>query len=143
VRALRDSAGVEAADIAKRLQDYGFHAPTVSWPVANTLMVEPTESESKAELDRFADALVAIRREIGAVERGRQPRAGNVLKMAPHPAADLVAADDWPRRPYDRATAAFPLPWLRERKFWPSVARVDDGECLFPFSFLFFSFFFP
>jgi glycine dehydrogenase len=129
-RPFRDTAGIEAIDIAKRLQDYGFHAPTMSWPVANTLMIEPTESESKEELDRFVDALVSIREEIREVEEGRQPREGNVLKMAPHPMVDVVSGDgrgDW-ERPYSREKAAYPLPWLREKKFWPSVARVDDSE---------------
>lgn len=123
------SAGVEAIDIAKRLQDYGFHAPTMSWPVANTLMVEPTESESREELDRFVDALVSIREEIREVEEGRAPRVGNVLKMAPHPVQDVVG-ETWDR-PYTREKAVYPLPWLRARKFWPSVGRVDDSEsCL-------------
>ncbi|KAI9808082.1 MAG: glycine decarboxylase subunit P [Phylliscum demangeonii] len=125
VRRFRDSAGLEAIDIAKRLQDYGFHAPTMSWPVANTLMVEPTECESKAEIDRYCDALIAIRHEIREVEEGRQPRGTNVLKMAPHPVAD-IARPDWDR-PYDRERAVFPLPWLRQKKFWPSVARLDDA----------------
>ncbi|ROW16382.1 hypothetical protein VPNG_02728 [Cytospora leucostoma] len=118
------SAGVEAIDIAKRLQDYGFHAPTMSWPVANTLMIEPTESESREELDRFVDALVSIRGEIREVEEGRAPRAGNVLKMSPHPVHDVVG-DEWGRS-YSREKAAYPLPWLREKKFWPSTGRVDD-----------------
>ena len=103
----------------------------MSWPVANTLMIEPTESESKEELDRFADALIAIRHEIQEVEEGRQPKEGNVLRMAPHPQADLILGDGeegkW-ERPYSRAKAAYPLPWLREKKFWPTVARVDDSE---------------
>lgn len=132
MRPFHDTAGVEAIDIAKRLQDYGFHAPTMSWPVANTLMIEPTESESKEELDRFVEALVSIRQEIRDVEEGRAPCQGNVLKMAPHPMADIVAGDGgagakWDR-PYSREQAAYPLPWLREKKFWPSVARVDDSE---------------
>ena len=126
-RGFKESAGIEAIDIAKRLQDYGFHAPTMSWPVANTLMIEPTESESKDELDRFCDALIAIRREIEAIEKGVQPREGNVLKMAPHPMKDLISGDDW-KRPYSREQAAYPLPWLKEKKFWPSITRVDDGE---------------
>ncbi|KAF2145140.1 uncharacterized protein K452DRAFT_295682 [Aplosporella prunicola CBS 121167] len=125
VRGFKDSAGVEAIDIAKRLQDYGFHAPTMSWPVANTLMIEPTESESQAELDRFCDALISIRKEIEAVEKGDAPRDGNVLKMAPHSLKDLLQ-DKW-ERAYSRDQAAFPLPWLREKKFWPSVARLDDA----------------
>ncbi|PKS09595.1 hypothetical protein jhhlp_004213 [Lomentospora prolificans] len=128
-RPFKETAGIEAIDIAKRLQDYGFHAPTMSWPVANTLMIEPTESESKEELDRFVDALVAIRQEIRDIEEGRMPREGNVLKMSPHPIADIVEGDGegkWDR-PYTREQAAYPLPWLKEKKFWPSVARVDDA----------------
>ncbi|KAF2271813.1 glycine dehydrogenase [Westerdykella ornata] len=124
-RKFKDTAGIEAIDIAKRLQDYGFHAPTMSWPVANTLMIEPTESESKEELDRFCDALISIRKEIAAVERGEQPREGNVLKMAPHSQQDLLRGE-WDR-PYSREEAAYPLPYLRERKFWPAVTRLDDA----------------
>ena len=130
VRKFKDSAGIEAIDIAKRLQDYGFHAPTMSWPVANTLMIEPTESESLPELDRFCDALVSIRREIAAVESGKQPKQGNVLKMAPHSIKDLILGDGegkW-ERSYGREEAGYPLPWLKEKKFWPAVTRVDDGE---------------
>ncbi|KAL1965464.1 hypothetical protein VTN77DRAFT_5720 [Rasamsonia byssochlamydoides] len=125
VRQFKETAGIEAIDIAKRLQDYGFHAPTMSWPVANTLMIEPTESENKAELDRFCDALISIREEIAAIERGEQPREGNVLKNAPHTQRDLLASE-W-NRPYSREKAAYPLPWLLEKKFWPSVTRVDDA----------------
>ncbi|KAF2661131.1 glycine dehydrogenase-like protein [Lophiostoma macrostomum CBS 122681] len=124
-RKFKETAGIEAIDIAKRLQDYGFHAPTMSWPVANTLMIEPTESESKQELDRFCDAFISIRKEIEAVEKGEQPREGNVLKMAPHPQQDLILGE-WDR-PYSRATAAYPLPYLKEKKFWPAVARLDDA----------------
>jgi glycine dehydrogenase len=126
VRGFKASAGIEAIDIAKRLQDYGFHAPTMSWPVANTLMIEPTESESKAELDRFCDALISIRAEIAQVESGAQPRGTNVLNLAPHSQQDLLA-EEWDR-PYKRQQAAYPLPYLREKKFWPSVSRLDDGE---------------
>lgn len=129
VRGFKNSSGVEAIDIAKRLQDYGFHSPTMSFPVANTLMIEPTESENKAELDRFCDALTSIRREIAQIERGEQPRDGNVLKMAPHTQRDLLTAE-WDR-PYSREAAAYPLPWLLEKKFWPTVARVDDGMFFF------------
>jgi glycine dehydrogenase len=125
VRKFKETSGVEAIDIAKRLQDYGFHAPTMSWPVANTLMIEPTESESKAELDRFCDALISIRQEIAEVEEGKQPKEDNVLKMAPHTMKDLVVSE-WDRS-YDRAKAAYPLPWLKEKKFWPSVTRLDDA----------------
>ncbi|KAI0475995.1 glycine dehydrogenase [Xylariaceae sp. FL0804] len=127
-RPFSKSAGIDAVDIAKRLQDYGFHAPTMSWPVANTLMIEPTESESKEELDRFVDALISIREEIRDVEEGRASREGNVLKMAPHPMRDLIQGDgdgQW-KRSYSREKAAYPLPWLKEKKFWPSVARIDD-----------------
>jgi len=125
LRPFKASAGVEAEDVAKRLMDYGFHAPTVSFPVAGTLMIEPTESEDKRELDRLCDALIEIREEIRAVEEGRADRADNVLKRAPHTAAD-VAGDDW-GRPYGREQAAFPVPWVRENKFWPAVGRVDNA----------------
>lgn len=127
VRKFKETAGIEAIDVAKRLQDYGFHAPTMSWPVANTLMIEPTESENLAELDRFCDSLIEIRGEIAAVESGKQPREGNVLKMAPHPLKDLLLDSDW-NRSYSRQKAAYPLSWLREKKFWPSVTRLDDGK---------------
>ncbi|MCJ1308782.1 glycine decarboxylase subunit P [Agyrium rufum] len=126
IRPLKESAGIEAIDVAKRLQDYGFHAPTMSWPVANTLMIEPTESESKAELDRYCDALISIREEIKAVEKGDQPREGNVLKMAPHSMKDLLLDDKWDRS-YSRQQAAYPLSWLKEKKFWPTVTRLDDS----------------
>ncbi|KAJ2975060.1 hypothetical protein NUW58_g8464 [Xylaria curta] len=124
-RPFSKSAGVEAIDIAKRLQDYGFHAPTMSWPVPNTLMIEPTESESKEELDRFIDALISIRAEIREIEEGKVPRDGNVLKNAPHPMQDFIEGQ-W-ERSYSREKAAYPLPWLKEKKFWPTVARVDDA----------------
>lgn len=127
-RRFKETAGIEAIDIAKRLQDYGFHAPTMSWPVANTLMIEPTESESQAELDRFCDALISIRKEIEAIEKGEQPKERNVMRMAPHSQKDLLT-DEWDR-PYTRQQAAYPLPWLREKKFWPSVTRLDDGKCI-------------
>lgn len=125
VRGFKETAGIEAIDVAKRLQDYGFHAPTMSWPVANTLMIEPTESESKEELDRFIDALISIRQEIAAVEKGDAPRDTNVLKMSPHTQKDLIVGE-W-NRPYTREQAAYPLEWLKEKKFWPSVTRLDDG----------------
>ena len=127
LRPFKESAGIEAIDVAKRLQDYGFHAPTMSWPVANTLMIEPTESEDLAELDRFCDALIEIRKEIGAVEAGEQPKQGNILKMAPHSLQDLLVGEKW-ERSYGREKAAYPLPWLKEKKFWPSVTRIDDSE---------------
>jgi glycine dehydrogenase len=118
------SAGIEEMDVAKRLMDYGFHAPTVSFPVAGTLMVEPTESEDKAELDRFCDAMIQIRREIEAVVTGKADRVDNVLKNAPH-TADAIAAADW-LHPYSREEAAYPLPFVRLTKFWPSVGRIDN-----------------
>ncbi|MCC6657688.1 MAG: glycine dehydrogenase (aminomethyl-transferring), partial [Rhodocyclaceae bacterium] len=116
--------GIAEIDIAKRLMDYGFHAPTVSFPVAGTIMVEPTESESKGELDRFVAALANIREEIRKVERGEWPAEDNPLKRAPHTQADL-SDTEW-NRPYTRREAAFPLPWVAENKFWPSVNRIDD-----------------
>jgi glycine dehydrogenase len=125
LRHFKESAGVEAMDVAKRLMDYGFHAPTVSWPVPGTLMIEPTESESKAELDRFCEAMIAIRGEIQEIVEGRVPRDNNVLKNAPH-TAEAVTATQWPH-PYSREQAAFPAPWVRERKFWPAVGRIDDA----------------
>jgi glycine dehydrogenase len=124
-RAFKQSAGIEAEDIAKRLMDYGLHAPTMSFPVANTLMIEPTESESKAELDKFCDAMVGIRKEIAAIETAQAPRQDNVLKNAPH-TADMVMANDW-THPYTREQAAFPLASLRQTKFWPAVARIDNA----------------
>jgi glycine dehydrogenase len=125
LRPFKASAGIEARDVAKRLMDYGFHAPTVSFPVAGTLMIEPTESETRAELDRLCDALIAIRAEIRAVEEGRWPREDNPLVNAPHTAA-MVTAEEW-SHPYGRETGAFPAAWVRESKFWPAVARIDDA----------------
>jgi glycine dehydrogenase len=125
LRQLKASAGIEVEDVAKRLMDYGFHAPTVSFPVAGTMMIEPTESESLSELDRFVDAMVAIREEIRAVELGIADRANNPLKNAPH-TMDVVCADEWDR-PYGRQEAAFPVAWVRERKFWPHVGRVNNA----------------
>ncbi|HET9047149.1 MAG TPA: aminomethyl-transferring glycine dehydrogenase, partial [Casimicrobiaceae bacterium] len=124
LRPLKATAGIEAEDVAKRLIDYGFHAPTMSFPVAGTLMVEPTESESKAELDRFIDAMIAIRDEIRAIEEGRSDRAGNPLKHAPHPAR-VVTADEWPHA-YSRTQAAYPGGDSEHAKYWPPVARVDN-----------------
>ena len=124
LRPWKASAGVEAEDVAKRLMDYGFHAPTMSFPVAGTLMIEPTESESKAELDRFCDALIAIRDEIRAVEEGRADRRDNPLHGAPHTALE-AAADSWSHA-YGREQAVFPAPWVREHKFWPAVGRIDN-----------------
>ncbi len=124
-RGLKASAGIEVEDITKRLMDYGFHAPTVSFPVAGTLMIEPTESEPKAELDRFCDALIAIREEIRAIESGASDRADNPLKHAPH-TMRAVVSDTW-EHAYGREIAAFPTAWTRERKFWPSVGRVESA----------------
>ncbi len=118
------AAGIEVDDIAKRLMDYGFHAPTMSFPVAGTLMIEPTESEPRAELDRFCDAMIAIRAEIRAVEEGRIDKANNPLKNAPH-TVHAVTAAEW-TRPYSREEAAFPAPWVKAHKFWPTVARIDN-----------------
>ena len=117
--------GIEVTDIAKRLMDYGFHAPTVSFPVAGTTMVEPTESESKAELDRFIEAMKSIRAEIEEVANGTADKENNVLKNAPH-TLDIITADEW-IKPYSRTDAAFPIEWVRINKFWPSVSRVDDA----------------
>ncbi len=125
LRPFEKTAGVVAEDVAKRLMDYGFHAPTMSFPVAGTLMIEPTESESKEELDRLCDALVSIRAEIRAVEEERWPREDNPLKNAPH-TSEVLTAETW-EHPYSRAVAAFPAPWTRAHKFWPSVGRIDNG----------------
>ncbi len=119
------ASGVEVADMAKRLMDYGFHAPTVAFPVVNTLMVEPTESESKAELDRFCEAMISIRKEIQEIIDGKYDKTDNVIKNAPH-TCKLVVADDW-KKPYSRQKAAYPLQWVVANKFWPSVAKVDSA----------------
>ncbi|KAL2489609.1 Glycine dehydrogenase (decarboxylating) 2 [Forsythia ovata] len=124
LRGFKNTAGIEPEDVAKRLMDYGFHGPTMSWPVPGTLMIEPTESESKAELDRFCDALISIREEIAQVEKGKADIHNNVLKGAPHPPS-LLMADAW-TKPYSREYAAFPASWLRTAKFWPSTGRVDN-----------------
>jgi glycine dehydrogenase len=124
LRPFKASAGIEAVDVAKRLMDFSFHAPTMSFPVSGTLMIEPTESESKAELDRFCEAMIAIREEIRAIEEGRMDRANNALKNAPHTAEDAMSSE-WDR-PYTREQAIFPMPWVKERKFWPYVGRIDD-----------------
>ena len=123
-RGFQAEAGVMVEDIAKRLMDFGFHAPTMSWPVAGTLMVEPTESESKAELDRFCDAMIAIRAEIAAIACGNLDKEDNPLKHAPHTAADVMA-NVWSHA-YSREQAAFPLPWVAIAKYWPPVKRVDN-----------------
>jgi glycine dehydrogenase len=126
VRPLSSASGLTVEDVAKRLMDFGFHSPTMSWPVAGTLMIEPTESESLEELDRFCDAMIAIHGEMKQVADGEVAPGDSPLRHAPHP-AESVVADDWPH-PYRREQAAYPLPWLRERKFWPAVARIDNVQ---------------
>ncbi|KAD6453848.1 hypothetical protein E3N88_08554 [Mikania micrantha] len=124
LRPLKTTAGIEPEDVAKRLIDYGFHGPTMSWPVPGTLMIEPTESESKAELDRFCDALISIRQEITEIEKGNADINNNVIKGAPHP-LQVLMADKW-TKPYSREYAAYPASWLRAAKFWPTTCRVDN-----------------
>lgn len=124
-RPFKKNAGIEVVDIAKRLMDYGYHAPTVSFPVAGTIMIEPTESESRAELDRFIEALLSLKSEINKVESGEYDRENNPLRNAPH-TLGMLTADDW-HLPYSRSTAAYPLPYVHENKFWPAVRRVDDA----------------
>jgi glycine dehydrogenase len=124
LRPLKESSGISVDDVAKRLMDYGFHAPTMSFPVAGTLMIEPTESEPLAELDRFCEAMIAIRGEIRRIEQGHQDREDNPLKHAPHTMAD-VAADQWSHA-YGREEAAFPVAGLRDNKYWPPVNRIDQ-----------------
>jgi glycine dehydrogenase len=121
---LRAFKSVTVEDVAKRLMDYGFHAPTISWPVPGTMMIEPTESESQAELDRLCDSLISIHGEIQAIESGAADKQNNPLKGAPH-TADMVATDKW-SKPYSREQAAFPAAWLHEHKFWPYVGRIDN-----------------
>jgi glycine dehydrogenase len=123
-RAFEATSGVKVEDIAKRLMDYGFHAPTMSWPEVGTLMIEPTESESKGELDRFCEAMISIRQEIAEIEQGKADRADNLLKNSPH-TAQAIASDHW-KHPYSRERAAFPAPWTRASKFWPAVGRIDN-----------------
>jgi glycine dehydrogenase len=120
----KGATGIEAEDIAKRLMDYGFHAPTMSFPVAGTIMIEPTESEPKTELDRFCDAMIAIKNEINAIENGQADKVDNVLKNAPH-TASMVIAEEW-NHAYTRNEAAYPLPYVRSAKFWPTVGRVNN-----------------
>ena len=124
LRSFKVTAGIEAEDVAKRLMDYGFHAPTLSFPVPGTIMIEPTESEDKAELDRFCDALTAIYHEIKTIEEGQADRVDNALKNAPH-TQHVICADEW-NHSYTRHQAAFPLGYLKENKFWPSIARVNN-----------------
>jgi glycine dehydrogenase len=124
-RSFEKEAGIKVEDIAKRLMDFGFHAPTMSWPVPGTLMIEPTESESKEELDRFCDALIRIRQEVTQVASGQLDREDNPLKHSPHTAA-AVSKDDWPHG-YSREQAAYPLDWVKHRKFWVPVGRIDNA----------------
>ena len=124
LRPLKEASGVTEVDIAKRLNDYGFHAPTMSFPVAGTLMIEPTESEAKYELDRFVNAMISIRQEVAKVESGEWDATDNPLHNAPHTLADICDSD-W-NRSYDRNLAAYPVPEVHRNKFWPSVNRIDD-----------------
>jgi glycine dehydrogenase len=124
IRPLTEQSGITVEDVAKRLMDYGFHAPTMSWPVAGTLMIEPTESESKQELDRFCDAMISIHGEIQQVIQGVYSAQDNPLKHAPHPAT-AVMCDEW-KHAYSREVAAYPLPYLKNHKFWPSIGRIDN-----------------
>jgi glycine dehydrogenase len=121
----RQFKGVTVEDVAKRLMDFGYHAPTMSWPVAGTLMIEPTESESREELDRFCEAMIEIHGEIESIETGLSDATNNVMKRAPH-TADVLLSDDWDR-PYTRQEAAFPLPWVKADKYWPPVGRIDNA----------------
>ena len=124
LRPFKSTTGIEAEDVAKRLMDYGFHAPTMSFPVPGTIMIEPTESENKSELDRFCDALISIHEEINAIEKGHSDKTDNPLKNAPHTLA-AICNDEW-KHTYSRQTAAFPLAYVMKNKFWPSVARVNN-----------------
>ncbi|EGO31043.1 hypothetical protein SERLADRAFT_444616 [Serpula lacrymans var. lacrymans S7.9] len=121
------AAGLKVTDFAKRLQDYGFHPPTCSWPISTCMLIEPTESETLEEIDRFCDAMIQIRQEAEDIITGKQPKENNLLKNAPHPMAAIVLSDKEWDRPYSREAAAYPMPWLRERKFWPTVSRIDDA----------------
>jgi glycine dehydrogenase len=125
LRELKKTSGIDVTDVAKRLIDYGFHAPTMSFPVAGTLMIEPTESENKKEVDRFIDSMIAIRHEIAAVESGKMDKENNALRNSPH-TAQMMMKPEW-NHPYSREEAVYPLEWLRTNKFWPSVGRVDNA----------------
>lgn len=125
LRDLRKSADITVEDVAKRLMDYGFHAPTISWPVAGTMMIEPTESESLEELDRFCEAMIAIREEIRLIEAGKISKEDNPVKNAPH-TAESVICGEW-SHPYSREVAAYPAPWLKRHKFWATVGRIDNA----------------
>ncbi|KAH0838023.1 glycine dehydrogenase [Lanmaoa asiatica] len=121
------TAGLKVTDFAKRLQDYGFHPPTCSWPISTCMLIEPTESETLEEIDRFCDAMIQIRKEVDDIISGKQPKDNNLLRNAPHPLSAIVLSDKEWNRPYSREEAAYPMPWLREKKFWPTVSRIDDG----------------
>ncbi|KAI9570257.1 glycine cleavage system P-protein-domain-containing protein [Boletus coccyginus] len=121
------AAGLKVTDFAKRLQDYGFHPPTCSWPISTCMLIEPTESETLQEIDRFCDAMIQIRKEVDDIVSGKQPKDNNLLRNAPHPLSSVVVSDKEWNRPYSREDAAYPMPWLREKKFWPTVARIDDA----------------
>jgi glycine dehydrogenase len=126
LRGFKETCNIQGEDVAKRLMDYGFHAPTLSFPIANTLMIEPTESESKEELDRFCDAMIAIRQEIKEIETGKADKLNNVLKNSPHTVL-VVTGDKWDK-PYSRETAAFPISYLRQKKIWPFVGRIQGAH---------------
>ena len=125
MRNFKNTAKIEVEDIAKRMMDYGYHAPTVSFPVAGTLMIEPTESESKAELDRFCEVMISIRKEIKEIEEGKSDQNDNVLKNSPHTLSVLIS-DEW-KHSYSRVKAGYPLGWTRKNKFWPAVGRVNSA----------------
>jgi len=125
LRPLKKASGIDVTDVAKRLMDFGFHAPTMSFPVAGTLMIEPTESENKEELDRFIEAMIQIKKEIQAVENGKMTLENNPLVHAPH-TAEVLLSEKWDR-PYSREQAAYPSPWLKMNKYWPAVSRVDNA----------------
>ena len=126
IRSIKDESGITEEDIAKRLIDYGFHAPTMSWPVPGTMMIEPTESESKDEMDRFCDAMISIKKEISDVVNGKFDDKDNPLINAPHTAI-IVTSDNWDRN-YSRELAAYPAEWIKKHKYWPSVGRVDNAH---------------
>ena len=125
LKEVKKSADISVEDVAKRLIDYGYHAPTVSWPVPHSMMIEPTESESKEEMDRFCDAMIAIRNEIREIEEGKANKEDNPLRNAPHTSQDITN-DGWDHS-YSREKAAFPAPWLKDNKFWPFVSRIDNA----------------
>jgi len=125
------AAGLKVVDFAKRLQDYGFHPPTCSWPTPTCMLIEPTESETLEEIDRFCDAMIQIRKEADDIISGKQPKDNNLLTNAPHPQHIIALSDAEWNRPYSRREAAYPLPYLEEKKFWPTVSRIDDGKFVF------------